>query len=77
MCADCRTSFQIVTHKTGRFEREAAIAPSVPVSGDPTTGCALCDSLNLAMVSEGPPVIAVCGDCRAILEVAIEDVSPP
>jgi transcription elongation factor Elf1 len=74
VCADCRTSFQIVTHKTGRFDRERQIAPMEPASGDPTTGCAACDSLNLALISEGPPAVLICGNCRAVLELAIEEV---
>ena len=74
VCADCRTSFQVITRKTGRFDRESTIAPVEPPSGDPTTGCAACDSLLLALVSEGPPAILVCGKCRAVLELAIEDV---
>ena len=76
VCADCRTSFQIVTHKTGRFDREADIAPVEPASGDPTTGCAACDNLKLALTSAGPPAILICGNCRAVLELAIEEIAP-
>jgi len=76
VCADCRTSFQIVTQKTGRFDREREIAPVEPASGDPTTACAACDCLKLALIQEGPPPLLLCGNCRAVLELAIEEVAP-
>ena len=76
VCADCRTSFQLVTHKTGRFDPATAIEPHEPPSGDPTTGCAACESLRLALISAGPPAVLICGNCRAVLELAIEEVAP-
>ncbi len=75
VCGDCRSSFQLVTGKTGRFDREARIEAVEPASGEPTAACAACESLRLAVVSSAGENQAtlVCGDCRAVLELAIED----
>lgn len=77
VCGDCRTSFQLVTQKTGEFDHKSAIAPVEPESGDPTTGCAACESMKLAVVSsEGANSgTLICGDCRALLRLAIEEVT--
>lgn len=77
VCDDCRSTFQLVTAKTGRFDRESAISPVEPASGDPTAACAACDSLNLAIVSTSGENQAtlVCGKCRAVLELAIEELA--
>ena len=77
VCGDCRTSFQLVTEKTGEFDRTSAISPVEPESGDPTTGCAACESMKLAVVrSEGVNSgTLICGDCRTLLKLAIEEVA--
>ena len=77
VCGDCRTSFQLVTEKTGEFDHKSAISPVEPESGDPTTGCAACESMKLAVVrSEGFNTgTLICGDCRAVLKLAIEEVA--
>jgi transcription elongation factor Elf1 len=78
VCGECRASFQLVTRKTGRFDRASAIAPAEPASGDPTAACAACESLKLALLSTTAENQAtlLCGDCRAVLELAIEDLAP-
>ncbi|HVZ61996.1 MAG TPA: hypothetical protein VG892_14525 [Terriglobales bacterium] len=48
-----------------------------PPSGDPTTGCALCDSLKIAVLSvAGPRPLLLCGSCRAVLELNVEEFVP-
>lgn len=76
VCGDCRTSFQLVTQKTGEFDRVTEIAPVEPESGDAATGCAACESMKLAVVSSDGANSAtlVCGDCRAILRLGIDEV---
>jgi DNA-directed RNA polymerase subunit RPC12/RpoP len=77
VCADCRSTFEINTHKTGRFDREAAREFSEPLSGEPTTGCAACDSLGLAVLSTSEQeTLLLCGRCRAVLTLAIEEFVP-
>ncbi len=77
VCADCRSTFEINTHKTGRFDRESKLEFSEPESGEPTTGCAACESLNLAVLrSDGTETLLVCGNCRAVLKLAIEEFVP-
>ena len=77
MCADCRSTFEINTYKTGQFDRGSKLDFAEPESGDPTTGCAACDSLNLAVLrSDNSETLLVCGTCRAVLRLAIEEFSP-
>ena len=74
VCADCRSTFEINTHKTGEFDRTSPLLFTEPDSGDPATGCAACDSLNLAVLrSDATETILVCGKCRAVLKLAIEE----
>ncbi len=74
VCADCRSTFEINTKKTGTFDRESDLPFNEPESGDPTTGCANCDSLNLAVLcTGGDETLLVCGKCRAVLKLAIEE----
>ncbi len=77
VCADCRSTFEINTHKTGRFDRDSQLAFAEPASGEPTTGCAHCESLNLAVLRTGPDeTLLLCGKCRAVLKLAIEEFVP-
>jgi hypothetical protein len=77
VCADCRSTFEINTHKTGEFDRESKLEFSEAESGDPTTGCANCESLNLAVLRSSPDeTVLVCGKCRAVLKLAIEEFVP-
>ena len=77
VCADCRSTFEINTHKTGRFDLDAALQFGEPESGEPTTGCAACDSLKLAVLSSnGDQTLLLCGHCRAVLSLAIEEFVP-
>ncbi|MBV9088123.1 MAG: hypothetical protein JOY79_11605 [Acidobacteriaceae bacterium] len=75
VCADCRSTFEINTQKTGRFDQAAGADAQEPDSGDPTTGCANCESLCIAVVSSGPDeTLLVCGKCHAVLRMGIENL---
>jgi len=77
VCADCRSTFELNTKKTGRFDHESCIEASEPPSGDPTTGCAHCDSLKIAVLkSDGEQILLLCGDCRSVLALQIEEFVP-
>ena len=77
VCADCRSTFEINTHKTGEFDRQSKLDFVEPGSGEPTTGCAACDSLDLAVLrSNADETLLVCGKCRAVLKLAIEEFVP-
>src|SRR6266567_2579091 len=65
VCADCRSTFEINTVKTGQLMEAPPIEE--PQSGEPTTGCASCDSLRMAVLrSEDGETLLVCGKCGAI-----------
>ncbi len=77
VCGDCRSTFELNTTKTGKFDHHAAVEAEEPPSGDPTTGCALCDSLKIAVLSvAGPRPLLLCGSCRAVLELNVEEFVP-
>jgi hypothetical protein len=77
VCADCRSTFEINTVKTGRFDRETSLQAEEPLSGEPTTGCANCESLRVAVLTrEGDETLLLCADCRAVLKLAIEEFVP-
>jgi DNA-directed RNA polymerase subunit RPC12/RpoP len=89
VCADCKTTFQITTAKTGRTDQTTGDV-SRPESGDPTTSCCCCHSINVGALTTNAPatnaihtpatmadseVLLVCGDCRAILTLQYEDIA--
>ena len=75
VCADCRTSFQLITTKTGAFDHQAASNAEEPASGDPTAACVACDSLRLAvMSSENGSTVVVCGNCGAVLKLTVDEI---
>ncbi|MGH9580679.1 MAG: hypothetical protein ACRD2R_06785 [Terriglobales bacterium] len=77
VCADCRSTFELNTAKTGRFDRTTSIAAAEPASADPTTGCAACDSLRVAVLSsDANQTLLLCADCRAVLRLNIEEFVP-
>ncbi len=72
VCADCRSTFEINTVKTGQLMEPPAVEE--PTSGEPTTCCALCESLRVAVLkTEGDETLLVCGNCGAISKLAIEE----
>ena len=74
VCADCRSTFEINTEKTGRYDHQAVVQAEEPLSGEPTTGCAACDSLKVAVLSStADETLLLCGNCRAVLKLAIEE----
>jgi hypothetical protein len=76
VCGECRTSFQLVASKTGRFDRDTPVEAQEPASGDPTACCPACESLRLAIVSStGSDTTLICENCRAVLKLAYEDVA--
>ena len=45
-----------------------------PESGDPTTGCAACDSLRVAVLRrDSDDTLLLCANCRAVLKMQIEE----
>jgi hypothetical protein len=55
VCADCKTTFQITTARTGRTDPDSAEVFQ-PDSGDPTTSCCCCHSLKVgALATEALP----------------------
>ena len=74
VCAECRSTFEINTQKTGEFDQGAELEFAEPESGDPTTACASCESLNIAVVVQAEDETrVVCGKCRAVSRVVIEE----
>ena len=77
VCADCRSTFEINTQKTGEFDRSSQLQFAEPESGDPTTGCSACESLSLAVLrTDANETLLVCGKCRSVLKLAIEEFVP-
>jgi hypothetical protein len=76
VCADCRSTFEINTVKTGEYDRDAPAEAAEPASGDPTSACAACDSLRVAVVRRGEDLYVLCGDCRALSKLVIEEFVP-
>lgn len=77
VCADCRSTFELNTQKTGRFDHETAREAEEPQSGEPTTGCPSCESLKLAVLSsENGETLLLCVNCRAISKLVVEEFVP-
>jgi len=75
VCADCRSTFEINTVKTGQSMAVDAAQPvEEPQSGDPTTCCASCQSLRVAVLeSKDYEALLFCGQCGAISKMVIEE----
>ena len=77
VCSDCRSTFELNTSKTGKFDHQTAITAEVPDSSDPTTSCASCGSLRVAVLSTAPEeTLILCANCRAVSRLAIEEFVP-
>src|SRR5512146_355254 len=77
VCADCRSTFELNTQKTGRFDHQTAVSAEEPQSGEPTTGCAACESLKVAVLSSSDgEILLLCAKCRAISRLAVEEFVP-
>jgi len=77
VCADCRSTFELNTAKTGRFDHQTAIAAEEPASSDPTSGCANCGSVRVAVLSSAPDeILLLCANCRALSKLLIEEFVP-
>jgi transcription elongation factor Elf1 len=74
VCADCRSTFEINTLKTGRF-MDAPMPPAEePQSGEPTTCCAACESLRVGVLqSQDYEALLFCAQCGAISKMVIEE----
>ncbi len=74
VCADCRSTFEINTEKTGRSDLATALEATEPDSSDPTTACASCESLRVAVLStSAAETLLLCAKCRAISRLVIEN----
>src|SRR5690242_19251534 len=77
VCADCRSTFELNTQKTGRFDHETAISVGEPQSGEPTTGCASCESLKVAVLSSSTDeTLLLCDNCHAVSRLVVEEFVP-
>ncbi len=77
VCADCRSTFEINTIKTGQNMTAATTQVNEPPSGDPTTCCASCEGLRVAVLkSEDNQTLLFCADCGAISKMVIEEFVP-
>lgn len=74
LCSECRTTFQLLTRKSGR-QHSQAIQAEEPASGEPAAACAACDGLRLAAADRIAPPLLVCADCRATLDLCYEDIA--
>jgi transcription elongation factor Elf1 len=75
VCAECRSTFELNALKTGESD-PIWVESTEPGSGDPTTGCASCGSLRVAVLRKEPDVILVCGECQALSKLVIEEFVP-
>ena len=68
VCAECSTTFETETARTG--SKVSGIEPpeELPDSTDPTAGCAACLSTEVYMTEDGSIVCAACGS-RLTLEL--------
>ena len=76
VCNHCHASFQLVSRKVGELAG-TLLAPNLPHDAlRPTTGCPRCESIRIFQIEEGAAHAGklVCADCRALLELAFEDV---
>lgn len=77
VCADCRSTFEVNTEKTGRVDQTTPIEAGEPDSSDPTTGCAACESLRVAVLSTSKEeTLLLCAKCRAVSRLVIENFVP-
>jgi cytidine deaminase len=76
VCAECRSTFELNTTKTGQID-PIFVENEEPESGDPTTGCASCGSLHMAVLcSNVDETILVCGKCQALSKLVVEEFVP-
>jgi DNA-directed RNA polymerase subunit RPC12/RpoP len=73
VCADCGTTFEPVTRKTGAQLFGILPPEPPPEAADPTAACAACDSIEVFMAEDGT---VVCRKCGAVLVLELTEVAP-
>ncbi len=73
VCADCRSTFEPVTHAAGG--RAAGVEPPNPLpdSSEPTVACEKCRSTRVYVLEDGR---LVCADCGLLLTLELTEVCP-
>ena len=76
VCSECRTSFELATHRTGSaLNQHLEASIQEPSSGDPAAPCAVCESLRLAVIESNGGYSIVCANCGAVLQLQYENVA--
>lgn len=76
VCAECRSTFELNTQKTGQTDPTWNDTRE-PVSSDPTTSCASCGGLKVAVLRSSPDeTLLLCADCEAVSKLVIEEFVP-
>ncbi len=75
VCAECRSTFELNTVKTGESD-PIWVENKEPDSSEPSTACASCGSLHLAVLRKEPEIVLVCGDCQALSKLVVEEFVP-
>ncbi len=74
VCGNCGATFEPATKVKGGVLKEALPPDPAPEPGDPTAACARCDSTAVYMIEDGG---LVCGQCGALLELELTEISAP
>ena len=72
VCADCKGTFEPVTHATGA-RRRIALPEELPDPSEPAVACAKCESVAVYQDEDGS---LVCADCGAVLEMELTELAP-
>ena len=72
VCANCKSTFEPVTHPTGARHPGAKAPEGERDPSEPTVACAKCESTEVYVIEDGRLVCCACG---ALLELEITDVA--
>ena len=70
VCSVCHTTFEPVTHATGKKAAAQSPAGERDTTG-PTCQCEVCESINVYSLEDGT---VVCVDCGSVLEIEFSEV---
>jgi DNA-directed RNA polymerase subunit RPC12/RpoP len=72
VCGDCGTTFEPVTHASGKVVTGVAAPDPLPDATNPTAACAKCDSTAVYMVDDSQ---LVCGKCGSMLVLELTEIA--
>jgi len=78
VCAQCYTTFELVTRRIGEVTDDLGPLPPDPDSSNPTAACARCGECRIFAICDGPTPSQqyLCVSCKTLLALDYSEIAP-